>query len=247
MNRKRRREEKIFFSIYDIDFYVAIILSIVIAILALIQEITLNVVIAVTLVVLGLVTQQLLRERIARRRLQNAVNRLTQPSLSNVLLPWTKHVDSFKEDIVKTKQLSMLAVSPRKFIQDFGEEILNIENREDGQVRLLLVDPDGTAINLIGEGRPENKVDAAICMEHYIPRIALKRFEMRKCNYIPAFIITILEQGKDTGIIYVTAYSFQQADPKRPSFRITSNDPVYKFFKDEFEALWNRNSPKGNK
>jgi hypothetical protein len=113
---------------------------------------------------------------------------------------------------------------------------------------LLIVDPDGSAMKLINSGRHVSENQTRACLDVFIPEIQhettnANRLLTMRCNHVPCFIISMIDEYTDEGAIYVTACSFKQVDPHRPSMRITKREPMsFNFFLNEFEDLWKKNA-----
>lgn len=236
----------------NLSLYIGIGLSLVVA-AGSIFGLNVKYVIPSALLVMGLILENLLRERWNR-----------EAFLANLFPPtsWGDCEKEFRERLASACKVSFLAVSPYYLLKDYENELLDILSNEHGQVRFLVVDPTEKAMDLIEVGRPENKNDGVLfqqCMSALFPATPVSvpsgsvpaqqlqpiahtsptKFTCKQYNYIPSCIITLIDDEEADGIIFVTIYSYKQGDPARPAMKLTRADGAwYTFFQKEFADLW---------
>lgn len=229
----------------NVFLYIVIILCAVAAVTSLFAK---DYVTSLMLSVMSLVLENILFERWSREDFQAKLfERAT----------WDDYRKEFRGRLAGARKVSFLAVSPYAIILSFREELDRILSFPDGKLRFLVVDPDEHAMELIHSGRPDNKRDGELFRKEVAslftaaeatvtptssipsPNPLQIRLFCNKYNYVPSCILTLIDDKESGGVIFVTVYSYKQADPNRPSMKLTRADGAwYRFFQKEFDDLW---------
>jgi lipoate synthase len=96
---------------------------------------------------------------------------------------------------------------------------------------------------VIRKGRPENYDHSVHFLEDirnkFSDYTAKGHLKVKLIDYVPSHIVTIIDDHKVDGVMFTTVYSFNQADPHRPSEIITyRKEKQFSFFLQEFNSLW---------
>jgi hypothetical protein len=158
---------------------------------------------------------------------------------------WKDHEEEFRDKISRATDVCILAVSPFYFLREYQSELAKVLSQKDGRVRLLFVDKDERAMQLIKLGRPENAEHSKLFfdgLKTLLPApsgASPTSLRVKSLNYVPSCIMTIIDSDKHDGAIFVTTYSFNQVE-NRPSTMLTRSERAwYAFYQQEFENLWN--------
>lgn len=237
MRNKLQRASGDILSWNNIDLYLAILASVVIAGLSIFGVVDLKYVIPSLLFVMGIISYNLLLDRWHQEDFRARMFPITS---------WEDNSKEFREKLKQAKRVSFLAVSPLYILDEYKNELRKILANSKSEIRFLVVDPDKQAMELIKAGRPANKTDGPI----FLGRLQEKPYSgakgklvVKKYDYVPSCIITMIDDDKSEGIIFVTIYSYKQSDPMRPSLRLTNREHLwYTFFQEEFNTLWHTGS-----
>lgn len=229
----------------NIFLYIGIAACVLVAVGGLFAK---NYISSLMLFVMSLVLENILFERWSREEfLAKLFERAT----------WDDYRKEFRERLGSARKVSFLAVSPYGIVRSFKSELDRILSFSDGKVSFLVVDPDERAMELIHSGRPDNKRDGQLFLTEVTSWLAgysvtastatssqsssmlQIRLLCNKYDYVPSCILTLIDDKESGGVIFVTLYSYKQADPNRPSMKLTRADGAwYRFFQKEFDDLW---------
>jgi hypothetical protein len=216
------------------DIYLGIFISLVVGLFGIFGVVDLKIVTAAILLTLSLIASSILHERWLREEL---LLKIFQQAT------WDDNEKEMKTRLAQATKVKFIAVSPIRILKRYKKELTRILQRKGGEIYFVVVNPkEGEAINLIKKGRPENYDDAGrfldeICSS-FCEYIKTGRLKVKLIDYIPSHIVSMIDEHKQDGVVFVTVYSFDQVDPYRPSMAITRREGLtYSFFKEEFKSL----------
>jgi hypothetical protein len=154
---------------------------------------------------------------------------------------WRDNETDFKARIQAAQEISVLAVSPYNFLNTYRDDLERVLQRDGGKVRFMFVNADESAMQLIKPGRPVNDSHSReffIEVKKLASKSTKGALEVKSINYIPSCIMTMIDDCKNEGAIFVTTYSFKQVDTRPSSFLTRCQGGWYNFYQKEFNTLW---------
>lgn len=227
----------------ELEAYCVIIIGITVTVLGFLNEIPFNVVAAAVLLLLSYLTFNLAR---IKSVVQENSNRFKNNLLYESRLP----DEITKKQLSGSKEIKLGAVTLFRFLPNIRPSIEEAL-RKGGCLKILIVDPDGIAINTLGIRSPsktpvevERKriLDTISIVRHLQEEFPQSDIELRAIDYIPSHSVTILEpfnKGKSR-FCYVRLYPFKATSVNAPAVIIDSDDNrvYFDYFNSQFDRMW---------
>jgi hypothetical protein len=240
----------------NIDAYIAISLSIVIALLGLFSIVNNQIVNTVILICLGwLMSNTLNSHKENAKKLDVALQNITQGRtvLSAKLFFSENYVNnsqSFQDAINTANELYIAGYAQNRMIVSYAPQISRICS-SGGTFKLIVMDPSSSLIELANKrsATPSKVSDVqhqhqaalaklgSIKEQHFTKGI----FEVRLIDFIiPYTIIGFDFANPEKAKIYIWLTPFKEPSRTRPGFVVTEKDDPewYHFFKGQFEKMW---------
>jgi hypothetical protein len=224
----------------NIDLYIAVPLAVVLAVLNLFGLTPTNLISPVTLVILGLLATALLGTRHAVKELSN---KLTQTADTFFL---DEYPSTLKTDFESATELWMVGISLTTPIRTYYST-LESKLRKGHLVRVLLVDPDNTAVEMselrayvwtnVDRGRSEIRNSLQdLCN---LKKIATDKLQIRTIRYPVGFGMFGMNPDTISGILYLKYYPFRTTGGAKPKIVLRARDGQwYELFRSELHNLW---------
>ena len=247
----------------NVDVYLAILLSAVLAILGILDIVPFSILGGVILASMSWLSLNVLLER-KERKTQNAELLQAISAQNNLALTAT---DFFKENYVYNSQefqdsfktshdVVIFGMSQSRMITAYGGQIRRILT-EGGSIKFVITDPDGIGTEMsIKRGSTPGRIDI-IRQQHWATLVRLSTYpkestfkgslEIKLIDLLPPFTLygfDIFDTKK--GKIFVWITPFREPSEKRPGFVLTpARDPDwFAFFRHQFEKLWSSEEAK---
>lgn len=230
----------------NIDLYATIVIAIVFVALDLLgiaPESWLN---PLTLAVLAMVSLTIL---LSRYHVEDAVQRLRMPAIS---LFQDKFPDEFELDLMQSESVYIIGASLSRTVKTYYE-VLQSKLRRGHHVRIMLLDPDGPAIELTEMRAHNNHKDPDRLRLHLRSTLAdladleqssSGRLEVRTINFPLNFGAFGVDLDGPDGILFIEHYPFRTPGGSVPKFVLYARDGRwYEHFRQELLALWDSGEP----
>lgn len=149
--------------------------------------------------------------------------------------------DNFRALIHESWRISILARTGVNLLSQYHKDLV----KHTAQIRLIVVDPKAPGAEFVYGSNPEiytQNIETTACHLAALKKELGERLETRRINHAPTMSVMIFER-KDVSrnLIRVQLYFLHsRTGSDRPVFRIESNDPWYRVFEDEFQALFTK-------
>lgn len=240
-----------FGAILDISIVVTGILVVLLDILGAKPEIVEE----ATLALLSLIGASLLANHVAYNRLRQWIEDILkhppQPCTSQVLEPWIQCWSEIEEKLrYVRREVWVLSRTCAGIWWDFKEQFEQLLSDDYSIVRLMLVDPDGSAVQMIADSAMgisdcdllrKNIKSFFVELAELQPRFK-GGLEVRVLDHLPAWTLLLIDPKDDRGVIYVELAAFRANCQKRPTFRLVkkADKEWFERFQEEFEVMWDR-------
>jgi hypothetical protein len=229
----------------NLDIYINIVLTVVVATLGIFGIVNQLIVSSVTLVILALLLTSLLVNRYNSEAIQSAISKLEK----HETLP-----ESFLNNKYDRHELAQALHTAHEVFfwgLDFATTIPSLSTDiQQGlasglEVRFLLVEPDSSAGEMAILARPEQTLeefnDAIRRNLNHLSRLAINtspgKLEFRTVDYYPAFNITAFDPYLPTGWMLVRMVSFRE---RFPTFKLirAKDEKWFMHIVQQFDAVW---------
>ncbi|MDG4793230.1 DUF5919 domain-containing protein [Micromonospora sp. WMMD1082] len=213
-----------------------------------------DVVAAVTLAVLGVITFELLTGRRRLRRIESALRAvagsLRADEVSSVDRLLTAAVPGGAAAMAGARDIRLLGVSLNRTIRNHLDE-LRKQLAAGATVRVALIDPTSAApqeaarrngLDAVGGGNVfAHRVQPTIDLLDYLSAetAGTGRLEVRLLRFVPAFGMLLIDPEEPSGQISVDIYSHRPDGREATITLRAERDPTwYRHFAQEFERVW---------
>lgn len=243
----------------NIDVYIAVSLSLVIAVLSVLGVVRVEIIQAATLATLSVFAVSVLVNRVQAAKLESSTKALAD--VVQETLQGRVSVDQFlttrliglDEALSNATDIRLSGVTLTRFLLDHRAD-LRVRLDQGATVRAIIVDPQGSGVEQAGlrcveasTNYFEPRLDLAIGMlRELADKTSRGILQLRGVPYLPAFSLTIVDPEKPGGRIYVEQYHHRTSAP-HPTlcllYERDNNGRFYRFFLDQFEILWQSARP----
>lgn len=242
----------------NIELYVTILGSAVIVILGLFNVVDIEIIATAILAILSLVAFSLLTDRATTKEIENTLEevkgRMERPRLKDVLFSWRERVPELRSRLTQAREVWVVTRSGLNFWREFSSELLEVADR-GGLVRILLLDPDGSAFenykkldfstaDLHDPSLLKANLHHLLKVLHTVSQLERGTFEVNVIDHVTPLALVLTDPQHSGGIIQVGLGTVMDARV-RPSFVVTAKDSGHWFawFRKDFETLWAQSRP----
>lgn len=242
----------------NLDLYITITLSIVVAILSIIGATEFKILSAAILAVLGLLANSLLSSRRAMSDMQSAANELETEikslksnifaSDSSSTFTFQKDFPDFSKDFQSAKRISVLGASLHsttiRYYSDYEKAL-----QRGASLRILVCEPSSTLLEIqvfrtyaIRDVKllKRSIKDHISLMQKLQSSLPNSKCESKTISLIISSGLVIVENDDGTAKIFVKLMPFRTPGSDYPVFELNNkkNQEWFDFFYNQFEMLW---------
>jgi len=223
----------------NIDLYLTATVSIVLALLNIVNVIPLSWITPLNLAVLALLSIAILGNRY---RIETILEKIT--ARNELLL--TEFPDDLTRDIDKSRELTILGVSLRRTLHLHYSRFQEKVQRGD-TIRILLVNPDSSACDIAAMREyppmtPDDQraaIRRSLSIFHELSQKAAGKLEIRLADHPLTFGAIVGDPETSQGVLYLWHYAFSTRVANRPKMVLRPADGYwYELFKEEVTSIW---------
>ena len=228
----------------NIDLYLTIMGSIVLAALNIVNVVLPSWITSLNLSVLALLSLAILGNRY---RIERILEKIT--ARNGLLL--MEFPDDVARDIEKSKELTILGVGLSRTLRVHYSRFLEKLQRGD-TIRILLVNPDSpacdiTAMREYAPTTPDGQraaIRRSLSMLYELSQQTAGQLEIRLADHPLAFGAIVGDPETSQGVLYLWHYGFKTRDANRPKMILRPVDGYwYELFKEEVASIWDSATP----
>jgi len=228
----------------NIDLYLTAIVSIVIAVLSIVNIVPVSWVTPLNLSVLALLSFAILGNR---HRMETILEKIT--ARHELLL--TEFPDELARDVEKSGELTILGVGLSRTLRLHYSRFLEKLQRGD-TIRILLVNPDSPACDIVAVREyppmtPDDQraaIRRSLSVLHVLSQETGGNLEIRLADHPLAFGAIVGDPESSQGVLYLWHYAFKTRATNRPKMVLRPVDGYwYELFKEEIASIWDSAIP----
>jgi len=228
----------------NIDLYLTATVSVVLAVLNIVNVVPPSWIAPLNLSVLALLSIAILGNRY---RIENVLEKVT--ARNDLLL--TEFPEDLAHDIEASRELTILGVSLRRVLHLHYSRFQEKLQRGD-TIRILLVNPDSPACEIAARRDyeptiPEDQraaIRRSISLFQELSQKTGGQVEIRLADHPLTFGGIIVDPETSQGILYLWHYGFKTRVANRPKMVLRPVDGYwYEFFKEEIASIWDSAVP----
>ena len=228
----------------NIDLYVTVIVSIVLAVLNILNIVPPSWITSLNLAVLALLSFAILG---SRYRMETILEKIT--ARQGLLL--TEFPDDLARDVEKSGELTILGVGLSRTLRLHYSRFLEKLQRGD-TIRILLVNPDSSACDIAAMREyppttPDDQRGAirrSLSVLHVLSQETGGNLEIRLADHPLTFGAIVGDPETSQGVLYLWHYAFKTRVANRPKMVLRPVDGYwYELFKEEVTAIWDSAMP----
>ena len=237
----------------NLDIYVTVILSVVIAIFGVTGKATQEIIFSAILATLALISSGLLVSRHQNEETHKLISTINNStSLSESFFVGEDSISEIIQIIGKSRKAYFWGTTLTTHIPILEDELKKgIENGLE--VRFLLIKPEGVALKMAAfRGKDLNEKDLESDLRRNLTRLSAinakapqGKFECRVVDYLAPYTMYIFDMGLSSGMMLVRISTLRTSNTMRPTFRLTQKEDLkwFEFHVEQFETAWKEATP----
>ncbi len=234
--------------------YLTILISFIVLGLSVLNMVDLKIVTGAILAVLSLQAIILLANRRTEKELKLSLEKLLnqqhQLKLSDIIVPFGDGMQDLSNRFAQADEVWILGRTCQRLWSDYQDELQKVARR-DG-LKFLLIDPSDGVLDMIAKSAiwqipgavDRLKIDVELSIDlfkHFKKTANVNKFEVRVINYLPAWMLILINPGRQDGVVCVEMATYRAHPRKRPSFVVKCglDNALFEQFCNEFEEMWN--------
>jgi hypothetical protein len=239
MKKFLNRMWKDFQSGENIDLYITVAGSIIIATLNMVNLVPSSWVTPLTVSILALISFGILGNRYRIETILEKTN-----ARNDILL--TEFSTDYLNDMYKAKELTLLGVDLGTTMKKNYAQFLDKLEKGD-TLNIIFVDPDSPACPMAAMNHFEpmtvddkrNTILRSLNICRQLKQETGGKLQVRLLNYMPAFAATLIDPQTSESVIYLKYYRFKSPDGNGPRLVFYPNDGYwYESIKKEIARIW---------
>jgi hypothetical protein len=234
----------------NIDVYIAILLSFVVALLGLTGRVPLELVASAILLTLAVVLSSVLVSRNTLKELNNTIQELNASRSVDSYLKTRDEYAPLSETLANARTIhfmgsSLVSIFLGGYNQYLREEKLN---KQSSSIQILLLDKQSTALDVVAEcvalsrDRVLNDISASLdSIAHTFDEgITRGSLEVRLMPTYPGYNMTIVDPNEPYGKMFVEFIGYRSGARNRPHIELIRqrDGHWYEFFLQQYINLW---------
>lgn len=227
----------------NIDYYLTIVVSIVVGVIGLFGFAK-NQIAPLTLAVLALLALAGLKSRYLSDELAEKLDKKLATDISlDEIFQYSAPV--LRERLKSAKSIYHNGVS----LVGTSNGLLDVFSSclaSDGEIRLLLVDPESTGLEITAQRfekhqdvqKLKREVEHALDNFSVLAKSNQKNFQLRLFSAVPAYSIWVIDNGMPSAEIWVSLYSFRHKIEPVIHLLPYKEKAMFDFFSSQFETMW---------
>ncbi len=235
----------------NIDVYIAIVISIIVALLSLLGIINQTIILSALLTIMAIVPYSMLANRQQNEELMAVLSNLKETrSLATKFFHKEDNITEIVQAIRNSQEIVLWGYVLSTHLPYLAETIE--KNLPRGlQVTILLLKPSGIAIEMaafrsqsrINKNKlNKNLEDNLELLEEIKKRWPSAKFEYKVIDYLAPYTMYMYDPYHSTGKIMVKLSAFEANMDERPAYYLTKQDDAFwfQFHLNQFETAWKK-------